>query len=47
VSRKYSLRFLPFLEKLRRIEGQAQGDHLVFKLPAFDRGTVVWIEDTK
>jgi hypothetical protein len=47
VSRKCSLEFLPFLGKVRRIEGQAKGDHLVFELPAFDRGAVVWIEDTK
>jgi len=47
VSRKCSLRFLPFLGKVRRIEGQAKDDRLVFELPAFDRGAVVWIEDTK
>jgi len=46
-SRKCSLVFLPFLGKVRRIEGQAKGDHLVFELPAFDRGAVVWIWDTK
>jgi len=47
VSRKCSLGFIPFLGKVRRIEGQAKEDHLVFELPAFDRGAVVWIEDTK
>ena len=44
---KCGLDFLPFLGKVRRIEGKAKGDRLVFKLPAFDRGSVAWIENTK
>jgi hypothetical protein len=46
-SRKCSLGFLPFLGKAQWIEGQRKGDRLVFELPNFDRGAVVWIEDTK
>jgi hypothetical protein len=46
-SRKCSLRFLPFLGTVQRIEGQGKGDRLVFELPTFDRGAVVWIADTK
>jgi hypothetical protein len=46
-SRKCSLRFLPFLGETQQVEGKGEGDRLVFKVPAFDRGAVVWIEDTK
>jgi endo-alpha-1,4-polygalactosaminidase (GH114 family) len=46
-SRKCSLEFLPFLGEAQRIEGKRNGDRLVFDLPTFDRGAVVWIEDTK
>jgi hypothetical protein len=46
-SRKCSLEFLPFLGEAQRIEGKHNGDRLVFELPTFDRGAVVWIEDTK
>jgi len=35
VSRKCSLQFLPFLGKVRRIDGQAKGDHLVFRIAGF------------
>jgi hypothetical protein len=46
-SRKCSLRFLPFLGETQQVEGKREGDRLVFEVPAFDRGAVVWIEDTK
>jgi hypothetical protein len=46
-SRKCSLRFLPFLGEMQQVEGKREGDRLVFEVPVFDRGAVVWIADTK
>jgi len=46
-SRKCTLEFLPFLEEPRKISGRGEGNRWVFDLPPFERGAVVWIEDTK
>ncbi|MFZ0617437.1 MAG: hypothetical protein WAM01_02010 [Candidatus Acidiferrales bacterium] len=42
-----TLQFLPFLGEAQSLRGTREGGKLVFTLPEFDRGAVVWIEDSK
>ena len=42
-----TLSFLPFLGTEEKITGEKSGDRMVFRLPAFDRGAVVWVNDAK
>jgi hypothetical protein len=46
-SRKYVLRFLPFLGDEQVIVGTLSGDQRIFPLPAFDRSAVAWLADAK
>ena len=46
-SRKCALHFLPFLGEEQRVTSKRDGDTQIFSLPAFDRGAVVWLEDTR
>jgi hypothetical protein len=41
-----ALSFLPFLGIERKISGERSGKNLVFHLPPFDRGAVVWLNDS-
>src|SRR5262249_9120873 len=36
--------YLPFMGQTRVLSGEKQGDKTVFRLPALERGAVVWIE---
>lgn len=36
--------FLPFLGTIKRLEGVPDGSRIVFKLPALERGGVLWLE---
>ncbi len=42
-----TLSFLPFLGSEQTVAGEQSGDKMVFRLPPFDRGAVVWLNDTK
>ncbi len=42
-----ALSFLPFLGIERKISGERSGKNLVFHLPPFDRGAVVWLNDSR
>jgi len=44
---KTTLAFLPFLGEERTVTGEAAGDKVTFHLPAFDRGAVVWVNESK
>jgi hypothetical protein len=44
---KATLSFLPFLGVEQTLVGERAGDKLVFYLPAFDRGAVVRLNDSK
>jgi hypothetical protein len=41
------LSFLPFLGTEQTLSGERSGDRMVFHLPPFDRGAVVWVSDSK
>ncbi|HKT47993.1 MAG TPA: hypothetical protein VJP87_10765 [Candidatus Acidoferrales bacterium] len=41
-----TLSFLPFLGVEQKISGERLGDRIVFRLPPFDRGAVVWLNDS-
>jgi hypothetical protein len=40
-----TMSFLPFLGSVQTLNGQRSGDNLVFRLPPFERGAVVWLND--
>ena len=42
-----TLSFLPFLGTEQTLSGERSGDRMVFHLPPFDRGAVVWLSDSK
>ena len=42
-----TLSFLPFLGAEQILTGERSGDKLIFRLPPFDRGAVVWLNDSK
>lgn len=42
-----TLSFLPFLGEEQTIQGEPSGDKMVFRLPPFERGTIVWLNDGK
>jgi hypothetical protein len=42
-----TLSFLPFLGTEQTLSGERSGDRMVFRLPPFDRGAVVWLSDSK
>jgi len=42
-----TLSFLPFLGAEQTVSGERSGGKMVFHLPAFDRGAVVWVNDSK
>jgi hypothetical protein len=42
-----TLSFLPFLGTEQILTGERSGDKLIFHLPPFDRGAVVWLNDSK
>jgi hypothetical protein len=42
-----TLSFLPFLGTEQALSGERSGDKMVFHLPPFDRGAVVWVNDSK
>lgn len=42
-----TLSFLPFLGTEQTLSGTRSGDRMVFHLPAFERGAVVWLNDSK
>ncbi|HWY41945.1 MAG TPA: carboxypeptidase-like regulatory domain-containing protein [Candidatus Sulfotelmatobacter sp.] len=42
-----TLSFLPFLGAEQILTGERSGDKLIFHLPPFDRGAVVWLNDSK
>jgi hypothetical protein len=42
-----TLSFLPFLGTETELSGERSGDKIVFHLPAFDRGAVVWLNNSK
>jgi len=42
-----TLAFLPFLGEERTVTGEAAGEQVTFHLPAFDRGAVVWVNESK
>jgi len=44
---KTTLTFLPFLGEEQTIAGKAAGSKMTFHLPAFDRGAVVWVNESK
>jgi hypothetical protein len=44
---KATLTFLPFLGTEQTVSGERSGDKMVFRLPAFDRGAIVWVNDSK
>jgi endo-alpha-1,4-polygalactosaminidase (GH114 family) len=44
---KTTLTFLPFLGEEQTISGEAAGGKMTFHLPAFDRGAVVWVNESK
>jgi hypothetical protein len=39
--------FVREIREPRKISGRGEGNRWVFDLPPFERGAVVWIEDTK
>jgi hypothetical protein len=46
-SPKTTLTFLPFLGEEQMVTGEAGGGKVTFHLPAFDRGAVVWVNESK
>ena len=42
-----TLTFLPFLGAEQVVSGERSGDTVIFRLPAFDRGAVVWVNDSE
>ena len=42
-----TLSFLPFLGTEQTLSGERLGDKMVFRLPPFDRGAIVWVSDSK
>ena len=44
---KATLSFLPFLGEEQTVKGEPSGDKMVFRLPPFERGAVVWLNDAK
>jgi hypothetical protein len=42
-----TLSFLPFLGTEQTVPGERSGAKMVFHLPAFDRGAVVWVNDSE
>jgi len=42
-----TLTFLPFLGTEETLSGERSADKMVFRLPAFERGAVVWLNDSK
>jgi hypothetical protein len=44
---KAKITFLPFLGEEQILSGKSSGDRLIFRLPPFDRGAVVWLNDSK
>jgi len=42
-----TLSFLPFLGIQQTLTGERSGDKMVFRLPPFDRGAVVWVNDAR
>jgi hypothetical protein len=42
-----TLTFLPFLGDEQSVTGEAAGGKVTFHLPAFDRGAVVWVNESK
>jgi hypothetical protein len=42
-----TLSFLPFLGTEQTLSGERSGDKMAFRLPPFDRGAVVWVNDSK
>ena len=42
-----TLSFLPFLGTEQTLSGERSDDRMVFHLPPFDRGAVVWLSDSK
>jgi hypothetical protein len=46
-NRHATLTFVPFLGSEQTVHGERSGDQLIFHLPPFDRGAVVWLNDSK
>jgi hypothetical protein len=44
---KTTLTFLPFLGEEQTVAGKASEGKVTFHLPAFDRGAVVWVNESK
>ena len=42
-----TLTFVPFLGTAQTVQGERLGRQLIFHLPPFDRGAVVWLNDSK
>jgi len=42
-----TLSFLPFMGIEQTLTGERSGDKMVFRLPPFDRGAVVWVNDAR
>jgi hypothetical protein len=42
-----TLSFLPFLGEEKTLTGERSGNKLIFRLPPFERGAVVWLNDSK
>jgi hypothetical protein len=42
-----TLTFVPFLGSEQTVRGERSGDQMIFHLPPFDRGAVVWLNDSK
>jgi hypothetical protein len=42
---KATLSFVPFLGEEQKVAGERDGDRMNFRLPAFGRGAVVWVND--
>ncbi|HLK05887.1 MAG TPA: hypothetical protein VKT53_15720 [Candidatus Acidoferrum sp.] len=42
-----TLSFLPFLGATQTLAGERSGGKLIFHLPPFDRGAIVWLNDAK
>ncbi|GAC1638432.1 MAG: hypothetical protein NVS9B14_18990 [Candidatus Acidiferrum sp.] len=44
---KATLSFVPFLGTEQTLPGERAGDKMVFHLPSFDRGAIIWLNDSK
>jgi hypothetical protein len=42
-----SLSFVPFLGEEQKVAGERDGDRMIFRLPAFERGAVVWLNEAR